>query len=88
MFALGITDRDVEGQWVWDSDGSPVTWTRWIFSEPTGDAGEDYVLMVRHLYSGMTDHKSEGWLDYDHDASSITSNPKSLICQKYKGKWI
>ena len=30
-FALGMTDRDVEGQWVWDSDGSPVIWTGWIF---------------------------------------------------------
>ena len=88
MFTLGMTDLLVEGQWVWDSDGSPVTWAGWIFSEPNGGTGENSALMVRNMYSSYAEHKSDGWIDYGYAKDkklSSDSNPKSLICQREPG---
>ena len=93
MFTLGMTDRDVEGQWVWDSDGSPVTWKTWVHwtdygSIPNGGTGKNCALMLRHLQSEWRGHRTDGWADYSCTSdSALKTLPKSLICQKNPGMW-
>ena len=91
MFALGMTDRKEEGVFVWDSDGSPVTWTSWIkwtatHSEPNGGPDSNCVIMARGMYSENVGHRTDGWVDYNCNSYPYyKSQPKSLICQKNPG---
>ena len=89
IFALGITDKEVEGQWLRDSDRSPVTWFGWVNrtdtrKEPNGGVREDCVVMLRQVEtaSGPVD----GWGDYDCGSHIvIKGKPQSLICQRKSG---
>ena len=92
MFALGMTDRKVEGQWVWESDGSPVTWTNWVYwpkyreIEPNGGTYQNCALMLRYSETWADGHKHDGWGDYPCNSSDVVRREKrSLICQK--GMW-
>ena len=93
MFTLGMTDRDVEGQWVWDSDGSLVTWTKWVQytgSKPSPNGGdvENCALMMRNFNSQADGHTSDSWGDYRCGSTSFwNSKPISLVCQKNPGMW-
>ena len=84
MFTLGMSDRLVEDKWLWDSDGSPVTWTSWIYGEPDGYRRENFALMMRNQHSDWDMYRSSGWLDYTKYNPIISSSPKSLICEKSK----
>ena len=85
MFTLGMSDKLVEGEWVWDSDGSPVTWFRWI-GQPGGGTKENFALMVRKQFSDYAGYTSDGWLDYTTIANSrLRREPKSLICERPPG---
>ena len=94
MFMLGMTDRDVEGQWVWDSDGSPVTWKSWVkwsdpraATVPNGGRVENCALMLRQSKSESGGHRSDGWRDADCNSDPhIVVQPISLICEKHPGK--
>ena len=93
-FVLGLTDRDVEGQWIWDSDGSPVTWKSWIvwhsgLSEPYGGERENCAVMAKQLASDQAGHRSEGWADYPCQSIKYEGQPKpSLVCERPPGKQI
>ena len=91
-FVLGMTDRDVEGQWVWESDGSLVSWTRWVQwiasnggipQEPDGGAREGCALMMRQTVSHRRGHRPDGWIDFS--CPYLRSLPKNLICQRNPG---
>ncbi len=45
---LGINDRGVEGTYLWE-DGSPVTYTSWVGSEPNNYGNEDCAVNYQHL---------------------------------------
>ena len=94
MFLLGLTDRDVEGQWVWASDGTPVTWTSWIEWKhkkhaPNGGSRENCAHMMRTNAIGLAGHRSEGWGDDNCDGNDYFGNvvKTSLICQRNSGMW-
>ena len=92
-FTLGMTDRDVEGQWVWESDGSPVTWFRWVkwndqsknARAPNGGLAEQCAVMRRQVES-RTRVGPDGWEDYPCASRSyFRSQPTNLICQRKSG---
>ena len=83
-FFLGMTDTADEGQWVWDSDGSPVTWTNWIFEEPNGGRGENCVMMFRQFMSDSNGHRTDGWNDLPCQSNE---NRGSLICERSLGSY-
>ena len=75
MFTLGMTDRVVEGQWVWESDGSPVTWTGWV---RLGTNDPEPVIVLRRLNSHYAGHRTDGWADIPCDSIHfVRSNPRS-----------
>ena len=83
---LGMSDRGSEGRWVWDSDGSPVTWVSWLKSEPNGSDVENCAVMVRLMYRGMEGHRTRDWADVNCGSDAfVKSQDTSLICQKYTG---
>jgi Lectin C-type domain len=43
---LGLTDQDVEGNFVW-MNNEPVGYTNWVPGEPNGGSSENYVGMVQ-----------------------------------------
>ncbi len=44
---IGLTDIDVEGTFVWQSDHEVANFTNWEEGEPNNEGGEDYVHLVR-----------------------------------------
>ena len=92
-FALGMTDRKVEGQWIWDSDGSPVIGMNWIewssgVNEPNGGTNQNCALMIRQAEIHEGGHIPDGWADYPCNSSdNLRSLPKNLICQRNPGMW-
>ena len=85
-----MTDRDVEGQWVWDSDGSPVSWTRWVNfisspPDPNGGVQANCAVMLRNQHSDVKGHTFDAWNDLRCGSQEYRSDPKTLICQKNPG---
>ena len=77
-FSLGMTDRLQEGEWLWDSDGQPVTWTKWISKEPNGKNRENCVAV-------WTDGE---WQDVSCLSNhNIRARSTRLICQRNPGEW-
>ena len=82
-FTLGMTDRDVEGQWVWSSDGSSVAWLPWDVSktvtsaaEPNGGSSAGCAIMMRS-------YALSSWADYPCASTAyFNTQPRSLICQR------
>ena len=92
-FLLGLTDKVSEGHWVWDSDGSPVSWASWLMSlngikEPDGGLQQNCVAMIRKWQSHKPGHRSEGWFDiYCPSYEDLKNIPTSLVCQRNPGEF-
>ena len=93
MFLLGMSDKQHEGNWTWNSDGSPVTWTYWAqwsltSQEPNGGERENCVLMNTDHYTKMlnTNIKS-AWMDIPCVTNWPGDGRKSLVCQRPKGMY-
>ena len=95
MFALGMSDRLLEGTWRWESDGTQVTWTKWypgrnngnpkkrimVGGEPTGGS-RDNCAVVRRVQLSWID----AWQTYECQSRTILAEKeKSLICQRNTG---
>ena len=88
-FLLGMSDRGQEGQWVWDSDGSPVTWTNWdsidkggLTDEPNNAGRDEHCAKMFKQYRPNTD----SWNDVKCESTSnIRNGATSLICQRNPG---
>jgi hypothetical protein len=59
-YYIGLTDKDVEGQWRWVT-GEPLTYTNWSVGEPNGGRGENYAGM----YGNPSDEWRGTWFDDD-----------------------
>ena len=88
MFLLGINDSQVEGQWVYASDGSLVVWKSWVNwrdypDSPRVDRGQNCAGMLRHHNKQHVGHRSQDWFNLPCPSSNyFESKPKSLICEK------
>ena len=73
-----MTDTAVEGQWVWTSDGTPVTWTDWYPKrisrpgEPDGGREENCALLVMARTGTF-------WMSYPWNRPK---SPKVVVCEK------
>ena len=79
---LGMNDDEVEGTWVWDSDGSPVGFSNFESGEGRDGADENCALLGRHV---QKDTKMLNvWHDYKCGSEDwFESRPtKRLICQR------
>ena len=83
---LGMNDDEVEGTWVWNSDGSPVVFNNFESGEGRDGAAENCALLGRHIekVGKMTDD----WHDVPCESTDwFDSRPtKRLICQR--GRWM
>ena len=66
---LGASDISVEGEWVWEVDQSPLSYTNWFEGEPNNDREQD---CMEFKYQGG----SPGWDDLD-----CASNEPHYICK-------
>ena len=85
MFMLGMNDEDVEGQWVWDSDGSKVTWYNWAKYNgvPNGGSADNCAYMVRNLNTHIAGHTKKSWVDRGcHHISYYDKYPMDLVCER------
>ena len=87
-FVLGITDKQVESQWVYQSDGSPVIWFSWATYSSWPKTGNGHcVSVLRHAEDTYPSHRTQDWTNFVCESSTyIQARPKSLICQKDKGE--
>ena len=86
-FVLGI--RQVNGQWVFDSDGSDVNWKSWASWRDYNDPprGQDCVAMLRHHGNDWAGSRSQDWFDISCESNDYLNNlPSSLVCQKDSGE--
>ena len=89
-FVLGINDKMVEGQWVFDTDGLPLTWLSWVkwVPEKYPDApreGRDgnCAAMLCHQSETVAGHRSQDWRDFACSSTDyMEEGKKSLVCQK------
>ena len=47
FFFLGLTQTQTSGVWVWRSDGSEVTWNKWLGGEQNGGTNQKCAAMYR-----------------------------------------
>ena len=69
---LGLTDRAVEGTYVWES-GDPVSYTNWKSGEPKADSGT-------YARDCLTMEKDRDWEMSPCDRNNIGN--KAFVCQK------
>ena len=79
MFVLGMSDKGREGEWVWESDGSSVLWTKWW---KQSDNKEHCAVMMQNSYVAHGH-----WHDFKCD-DYMDGLGKHLICQKHTGMLI
>ena len=82
MFLLGLTDKEQEGNWVWDSDGTPVNYTNWV-NEPFKGEEANCAVMLRNnaqIYDGNQ------WTDVDCTSKNLGISGhhliKDIICER------
>ena len=86
-----MTDQASEGQWVWESDGSPVTWYNWVkwsgeAKRPNGGRKENCMFVVQSYRQDKSGHDSKAWEDHKCESEDALERlPKSLVCQKKPG---
>ena len=87
QFTLGMTDRVAEGIWVWDSDGSLVTWTYWIKwdngwdHEPNGAEQKNCAKVTRNKNREEQGWVKKGWATINCGVP-YNERRKSLVCQR------
>ena len=79
---LGMNDDEVEGTWVWNSDGSPVVFNKFEPGEGRDGAAENCALLGRH--SNNKAKSVDVWHDYKCSSEDwFESRPqKRLICER------
>ena len=82
LFVLGMSDRDTEDTWVWDSDVTPVVWQNWQSDDPGGGPGENCAVMLRNYGNSGALWGDVACLSHVY----MDAKDKQLICQKSKGK--
>ena len=90
LFPLGLNDKEEEGVWRWDSDGSNVTWKYWAEFEsfprdPNGGRTENCVVMIKHssMFASFQLTSSSSWSDVP--CIGLFRTNKNLVCQKVEG---
>src|SRR5690606_32247992 len=74
---IGLTDRAVEGTFVWD-DGTPLSFTNWHAGEPN-DGGDDPIAEDCVIIAGA--RVGKGWDDRPCDPSEVpTSGMFAYLC--------
>ena len=87
-FVLGINDKAVEGQWVFDSDGSPVNSSSWVkytnlTDTPRNVTNLNCAVMLRHHNEDLAGHRRQDWQDIPCTSTYyLEGRKKSLVCQK------
>ena len=86
-FYLGMVDT-ARGQWVWDSDRSPVAWRNFIFDEPNRNPGENCAVMLRQMSSDRNGHRNDGWGE-ELCGRTIPARDQSLslVCERSHGSY-
>ena len=90
-FALGINYNNVDDQWVFESDGSRLTWLSWANwqgqeSWPRKTSG-NCVSMICHKGKEYTGHRTRDWTNLPCESDSyFDQRPRSLVCQKSTGE--
>ena len=69
---IGLTDIEDEGQFVWRSDASHVTWTDWGDERPRNDDPKHDCVVIQRDIKAWNDISCEGKRKY--------------LCQAYLGK--
>ena len=77
IFFLGMTDTASEGRWVWDSDGSAVSWTLWKSGEPDGGSVQNCASMLRNVAAVAGDR--ERWA-----SGGCEKQHKTAVCEKLR----
>ena len=88
-FVMGI--KQVQDEWVFVTDGSPVTWKSWVswrdYPDPPRGGSFHCVAMLRTHGTTWVGSRSQDWFDLPCESSSYLDNlPTSLVCQKYRGE--
>ena len=85
-FYLGMTDSAVEGDWLWESDSTEVTWKNWvdwtsIFTRdpPNGGTSENCALVLKHNNNKKLGHSTKAWIDHECDDPVHTF---TVVCEK------
>ena len=78
IFWLGMTDTAAEGQWVWNSDGSPVTWTIWGRGEPDGGSSQNCVDMLRNYAINIGEGDKKKW----GTGGCESPHARTVVCEK------
>ncbi len=62
---IGLNDFAVEGQWLWDEDGSPATWTNWGPLEPNNgnDGASEQCAFMFTRHGGKWNDQPCDWLE-------------------------
>ena len=76
-FFLGLTDRETERQWQWESDGSTVAWSLWETGDPKGGRLENCAAQLV-APSDASRNKKWGSMYCEHHAYLR----KQVICEK------
>ena len=84
-FYLGMTDSAVEGDWVWESDTTEVTWKNWVDwsntnnDPPNGGTAENCAWMLKEVGKGLGGHSTKAWAD---SKCSGWDKEMSVVCEK------
>ena len=80
-----MTDSAVEGDWVWESDSTEVTWKNWVDwidtnnDPPNGGTAENCALMLKESQKSRGGHSTKSWAD---SGCSGWDKEMSLVCEK------
>ena len=69
---IGASDIDVEGTFVWKSNGESLTYKDWAPDQPNNDNAEQHCVAIQG---------NDQWGDFD-----CTAHTREFICQAEKGK--